>query len=122
MLLLELSIAPLGKGASVGKYVARALDVIDKSGLDYELHAMGTVLEGEWDRVMAVVKKCFDAVRRDCDRVSVSIKADRRKGRAGALRSKVRSVEKALGRTLRTRPPSAGGRFKAVEVKGLTGG
>ena len=51
MVLLEFSMSPLGKGESVGKYVARSLDIIDKSGVDYRLNPMGTVLEGEWDEV-----------------------------------------------------------------------
>jgi uncharacterized protein (TIGR00106 family) len=80
VILLEFSMSPLGKGESVGKYVARSLDIIDKSGLDYRLHAMGTVIEGEWDEVFAVVKKCFERMRRDCARVTVSIKVDYRKG------------------------------------------
>ena len=46
MLLLEFSMSPLGKGESVSKYVARSLDIIDKSGVDYRLNPMGTVLEG----------------------------------------------------------------------------
>ena len=47
MALLEFSITPLGAGESVSQYVARAVDLIDKSGLDYRLHAMGTVVEGD---------------------------------------------------------------------------
>ena len=49
MVLLEFSMSPLGKGESVGKYVSRSLDLIDKSGVDYRLNPMGTVLEGEWE-------------------------------------------------------------------------
>ncbi len=45
MVLLEFSMSPLGRGESVGKYVSRSLDVIDKSGLDYRLNPMGTVLD-----------------------------------------------------------------------------
>lgn len=60
MVLLEFSMSPLGKGESVGEYVARSLEIIDQSGLDYRLHAMGTVVEGEWDEVFAVVKRCFE--------------------------------------------------------------
>jgi uncharacterized protein YqgV (UPF0045/DUF77 family) len=63
---------------------------------------MGTVIEGEWDEVFAVVKRCFDQMRRDCNRISISIKADYRKGAKGRLTSKVRSVEKRLKRRLKT--------------------
>ena len=65
MVLLEFSMSPLGKGESVSKYVARSLDIIDKSGVAYRLNPMGTVLEGEWDEVMAVVKKCYLRMRKD---------------------------------------------------------
>ena len=47
MYLLEFSMTPLGQGESVSQYVARSLEIIDASGLDYELHAMGTIVEGE---------------------------------------------------------------------------
>ena len=106
MILLEFSMSPLGKGESVGGYVARSLEIIDNSGLDYRLHAMGTVLEGEWDEVFAVVKQCFDAMSRDCDRVTCSIKLDSRKGATGRLAQKVQSVEEKLGKRLKsTEPP-----------------
>lgn len=100
-LLLELSMSPLEKGESVSRYVARSLDLIDKSGLPYQLGPMGTCVEGEWDEVMAVVKKCFQAMKKDCRRISISIKADYRKGKTNRLQSKVASVEKHLGRKLK---------------------
>lgn len=102
MVLLEVSMSPLGKGESVGKYVARSLEIIDKSGVEYRLNPMGTVLEGEWDEVMAVVKQCYERMRKDCNRISCSIKIDYRKGTAGRLDSKVASVQKRLKRRLKT--------------------
>ena len=102
MVLLEFSMTPLGKGESVGTYVARSLDIIDRSGVDYRLNPMGTVLEGEWDQVFDVVKRCFEAMRQDCDRISVTIKVDYRKGASGRLDRKIQSVEKILNRKLKT--------------------
>jgi uncharacterized protein (TIGR00106 family) len=102
MVLLEFSMSPLGRGESVGKYVARSLDIIDKSGIAYRLNPMGTVLEGEWDEVMAVVKKCYERMKRDCNRISCSIKIDYRKGHEGRLSSKVASVERRLKRKVKT--------------------
>lgn len=99
--LLEFSMSPLDKGASVGEYVARSLDIIDKSGLEYRLNPMGTVLEGEWDEVFGVVRQCYEHMARDCERISVSIKVDARRGQSGRLRSKTDSVEKRLGRKLK---------------------
>jgi uncharacterized protein (TIGR00106 family) len=102
MVLLEFSMSPLGKGESVGKYVARSLEIVDKSGVDYRLNPMGTVLEGDWDDVLGVVKQCFERMRKDCNRISCSIKVDYRKGAQGRLQAKVASVEKRLGRKLKT--------------------
>jgi uncharacterized protein (TIGR00106 family) len=101
MALLEFSVTPLGAGDSVGQYVARAVDVVDRSGLDYQLHAMGTVVEGDLDQLLEVLKRAIEAVAADCDRVSVSAKIDYRKDHSGALDAKVASVEKRLGRPLK---------------------
>lgn len=101
MILLEFSMTPLDKGESVSAYVSRSLDIIDKSGLEYRINPMGTVLEGEWDQVMGVVKACFDRMKSDCCRISTAIKIDYRKGRSGRLVSKIDSVEKKLGRDLK---------------------
>src|SRR5262245_2821631 len=102
MVLLDFSMTPLGKGESVSPYVARCLEVVAASGLNYRLHAMGTTLEGELGEVLAVVRRCFEALEPDCERISCAIKIDYRKGPGGRLQSKVRKVEALLGRPLRT--------------------
>jgi uncharacterized protein (TIGR00106 family) len=102
MVLLDFSMTPLGKGESVSPYVARCLEVVAASGLDYRLHALGTTLEGELDEVLAVVRRCFEALPTDCDRLSCSIKIDYRKGPGGRLQSKVWKVEALLRRPLST--------------------
>lgn len=98
MAMLELSIVPLGIGESVSAYVARCVDIIDRSRLDYELHAMGTIIEGELSKGLAIVEQCIEAVAADCDRVTCTVKIDVRRGKSGALKSKVASVEQKLGR------------------------
>jgi uncharacterized protein (TIGR00106 family) len=100
MVLLDFSMSPLGTGESVSRYVARCLEIVAASGLDYRLHAMGTTLEGEWDQVFAVVRQCFEALKPECNRISVAIKVDYRAGPGGRLDSKVRHVEELLGRPL----------------------
>ena len=102
MVLLEFSMSPLGKGESVGKYVSRSLEIIDQSGVEYRLNPMGTVLEGEWGEVMDVVSQCYERMKKDCNRISCSIKVDYRKGKNGRLSGKVASVEKRLKKKLRT--------------------
>lgn len=101
MVLLEFSMSPLDKGQSVSEYVARSLEIIDRSGLDYRLHAMGTIIEGEIDQVLDVLQQCLAAMAADCDRVTCTAKLDYRKGHKGRLDSKVASVESRLGRELK---------------------
>ena len=101
VVLLEFSMFPLDKGESLSPFVARSLDVIDRSGLDYRCHAMGTTLEGEFDRAMDVVRECFRVMSEDCGRIECSIKLDYRKGRRGRLEGKVASVEQKLGRAVK---------------------
>ena len=101
MVLLEFSMFPLDKGDSLSQYVARSIDIIDRSGLAYQTHAMGTVLEGEIDQVLDVVRRCYEAMAADCNRIECSIKIDARKGKSGRLQSKVASVEEKLGRPIK---------------------
>ena len=102
MVLLQFSMSPMMKGDSVSEYVARSLEIIDESGLDYRLHAMGTIIEGEAEEVLNVMKKCLEAMAADCDRVTCTAKLDYRKGHRGRLESKIKSVEQKLGRKLKT--------------------
>jgi uncharacterized protein (TIGR00106 family) len=100
MVLLEFSMTPLDKGESVSKYVSRSLEIIEKSGLDYRLNPMGTVIEGEFDKVIGVVRSCFDRMSQDCARISTVIKIDYRKGKSGRIESKIKSVEEKVGKKL----------------------
>lgn len=102
MVLLEFSMYPLDKGASLSPYVARSLDIIARSGLPYRLTPMGTILEGEWDAVMRVVGDCFAALQTDCERIAVQIKIDYRRGETPRMQSKIEAVEKRLGQKLNT--------------------
>jgi uncharacterized protein (TIGR00106 family) len=102
MVLLEFSMAPSTKGTSMSPYVARSLDIIDKSGLPYQLTPMGTIIEGEWAEVMAVVSACFETMQTDCERISTQIKIDYRAGPGGRIKSKIDAVEQRLGRKLST--------------------
>ena len=94
--IVEFSIFPMDKGESLSPYVARALKLIQDSGLPYELNPMGTCVEGEWNEVMSLVDRCFQALEKDCNRISLSLKADYRKGPSGRMKSKVASVGQKL--------------------------
>ena len=101
--LVFVSMTPIGKEESVSKYVARVVDVIDRSGLPYVLTPMGTIVEGDsWDQVMEVLKKGFEDLKKDCPRISITMKIDYREGKSGRIRSKVESVQEKLGRDIST--------------------
>lgn len=93
-MLVAFSITPLGVGEGVGRQVADAVRVVRESGLPNRTDAMFTTVEGEWDEVMAVVKRAIDAV--DAPRVSLTLKADIRPGVTDALTTKVETVERYL--------------------------
>ena len=101
MVVLEFSIYPLDKGSSLSEYVARCIDIVEQSGLDYRCHAMGPEIEGDYDQVMAVVKHCFEALAEDCDRIECSMRLDFRRGRTHRIEGKLASVEARLGRPVK---------------------
>jgi len=102
VVLLEFSMSPFGKGESLSPFVARSIDIIDKSGLPYQLTPMGTILEGEWDAVMKVVSDCFATMQTDCERISAQIKIDYRAGPGGRMKAKIEAIEDKLGRKVST--------------------
>jgi uncharacterized protein (TIGR00106 family) len=96
-MLIAFSVTPLGVGDSVGDLVAAAVRVVRASGLPNQTDAMFTLVEGEWDEVMGVVKRAVDVVAARAPRVSLVLKADIRPGVTDTLTSKVASVEERLG-------------------------
>jgi uncharacterized protein (TIGR00106 family) len=96
-LLVAFSVTPIGTGEAVGEAVAEAVRVVRDSGLPNRTDAMFTTIEGDWDEVMAVVKRAVDAVAARAPRVSVVLKADVRPGVTGALTAKIETVERYLG-------------------------
>ncbi|HKJ87327.1 MAG TPA: MTH1187 family thiamine-binding protein [Gammaproteobacteria bacterium] len=95
------SVIPLThSGGHVGDLVARVVDRVENSGLEYRLTAMGTQIEGELDEVLELIKACERLVEEDSDRFYTVLTMDYQKGKQGALSGKVRSVEDRLGHEL----------------------
>ncbi len=100
-MLAEFSVFPLDKGTEgLSTYVAESMEIIADSGLDYEVHAMGTLIEGSADQVFDVIRKCHDNMLRHGNRVMTTVKIDDRKGVSDRIKGKVKSVEDKLGREL----------------------
>jgi len=101
--LVEFSMFPTEQTQSKSAFVARVLDIVDQSGLKYQLTAMGTIIEGETvEEVLSVINKAYEELQKDCGRIYSTIKIDWREGPLGRLDKKVASVEAKLGRKLRS--------------------
>jgi len=94
--LAEFDTYPVGKESGLGKEIAGVKKIIEASGLDHRLTAMGTIIEGEWDEVMEVIKECHNFLRQDYARVETHIKIDDHGGQANRIQGKVRSVKEHL--------------------------
>lgn len=101
-MIAEFSMVPLGVGVSVSQYVAKVIKVVDESGLPYRVHAMGTIVEGQWDEVMELIKKCRNLLMDEVERLVIDIKIDDRKGATGRIEAKIKSVEEKLGKPVKT--------------------
>jgi uncharacterized protein (TIGR00106 family) len=99
--IVEFSVVPIGRGEALAGSVARILDIVDKSGLPYQLTAMGTLVEGDWDEVLGLVRRCHEAMQGEAGRVYTHITIDDRPGATGRIAGKVREVEQSLGRPLK---------------------
>lgn len=99
-MLAQFTVFPVGAEESLSEDVAKSLDIIDKSGLSYKFTPMATIVEGEWDEIMALIKKCHDTMRGSHNRIYTSIVIDDRKGAENRLTGKTEAVEKVLNRKL----------------------
>lgn len=94
---IDLSIIPLGVGVSLSRYVAACERVITDAGLEPRLHAFGTNVEGDWDEVLAAVKRCHEVMHEmGAPRVSTTMRLGTRVDREQSLADKVKSVESKL--------------------------
>jgi uncharacterized protein (TIGR00106 family) len=100
-MLVQFSIVPLGTGESVSEGVAEVIRIVDESGLPYRTNPMGTVVEGEWDELMTLIRKCHKEALKSAPRVLTSISIDDRPGKTERIIEKIKSVEKRLGREIK---------------------
>ncbi len=100
-MIANFSVVPIGEGNSLSSQVAEVLKIVDESGINYKLHSMGTILEGDWDEILRLIKKCHERTLEDSDRVLTTITIDDRKGKSGRIVGKVQSVEGKLGKELK---------------------
>jgi uncharacterized protein (TIGR00106 family) len=99
MVIAEISVVPLGtKTPSVSQYVARAVKVLEREkDIEYELTAMGTIMEGDLDRILAVVRKMHEQVFGEgVARVVTTVKIDDRRDKVRGAKEKLESLRRKL--------------------------
>jgi uncharacterized protein (TIGR00106 family) len=100
-MIVELNIVPLGRGTHLSHDLGPILKTIDESGLRYRLNPSGTCIEGEWDEVMALVKKCHEQARVFSTHVMTTVRIEDELGASNKLSENIESVERAAGRQLK---------------------
>jgi uncharacterized protein (TIGR00106 family) len=100
-MLAQFSIVPLGKSKGLSENVASIIEMVEESGLDYRLTPMATVVEGEFEVVMALIMDCHKLARKSSSRVITTITIDDHEGAEGRISGKVQDVEKKLGREVK---------------------
>lgn len=100
--IVDLCIVPIGAGMSLSPYVAACEKILAEAGLKTVLHANGTNIEGDWDAVMAAVKRCHEAVHKQgAPRIFTVMKMGTRVDRLQNMNDKVRSVKRQLRKAAR---------------------
>lgn len=93
-----LTITPLGTATpSVSRYVAGVERILRRTGLTHQLTAMGTIIEGDLDEILAVVREMHEhPFTQGAMRVSTSLRIDDRRDKEHTIAGKMRSVEEKL--------------------------
>jgi uncharacterized protein (TIGR00106 family) len=93
----DVCLVPVGAGVSLSEYVAACERILAEAGLNPQLHANGTNVEGEWDAVFAAVKRCHETIHEmGVPRVWTTIKVGTRTDRDQTMADKISSVHARL--------------------------
>jgi uncharacterized protein (TIGR00106 family) len=96
--LFEMAMFPTDKGESASPYVSRVIKSIRESGVNYQLTAMGTIIETEtMDDALQIIRQAYELLSGDCNRVYCAVKFDIRQGKTGRMQQKIQSIERKIG-------------------------
>lgn len=99
-MLVEFSIIPIGNDGHISREVAEAVKIVDESGLPYQLTPTGTCIEGDWDEVMRVIRRCHERVRQMAPHLMTMINIEDEQGVRDKLKHNIASVEQKVGHPL----------------------
>ncbi len=95
--ILSISIFPVDKGDSLSRYVSKVSMIIDKSGLEYVITPMATMIESEnIDDLFNIIKMGIEALKEDSNRIYANMAIDYRKSGLGRLKQKVESLKSKI--------------------------
>ena len=95
--IVDVSIIPLGVGLSLSPYVAECEKIFKEAGLTTMLHANGTNIEGEWDKVFEAIKKCHERLHQmGVPRISTNVRIGTRIDKGQSMIDKIKSVEEKM--------------------------
>ena len=96
--LVDVCVVPMGVGVSVSKYIVECEKIFAAAGLSHQLHAYGTNVEGDWDEVMAAIKKCHEVIHdMGAPRIGTTIRLGTRTDREQSMQDKIDSVTSKMG-------------------------
>lgn len=101
-MLAHVSFVPTGTGEELKELLARAAKIIAGSELNYQLTSMGTIIEGDWDEIVTIIKKCHDEIGHSAERVVTNVVIDDRQGLDNRLKNNALEIEYAVGGELET--------------------
>ena len=97
--MVDLCVVPIGVGVSLSEYIVECTKVLKAAGLKTELHAYGTIIEGEWDEVFAAIRRCHEAVHaKGAPRITTTIRVGTRTDRVQTMEDKMDSVREKLSK------------------------
>lgn len=94
MILVQLSIAPVGESTSLHRYVQSVIDILNQEDISYETNAMSTIIEiDNLDHLFSIIKKAHSSIfTQGAQRVIAEIKIDDRRDKEVTIRSKTKSL------------------------------
>lgn len=98
-MLFSLAMYPIGGTDELADPVSKVVEEVDRAGLDYQVTGMDTVIEGEFDDVLPVVRRAHEKLRESYPRVVVFLSIDDHAGASGRMRGSVHDVEERVGRS-----------------------
>jgi uncharacterized protein (TIGR00106 family) len=95
--IIDFTVVPMGVGLSLSRYVAACGKVLEERGLNFQLHANGTNVEGEWEDVFAAIKQCHEVIHdMGAPRIFTTINVGTRIDREQSMAEKITSVQSKL--------------------------